>query len=61
MLEGLEVVDTYAEHCLDHRLAGSATPGHLAKARAPDRHLPTAVGWDDRSSIDRGGDVGDGE
>ena len=39
----------------------AAPPGHLAKARAPDRHLPTAVGRDDRSSIDRGGDFGDGE
>jgi len=61
LLDGLEVVDEHTEHVVDRGLAGRATPSHLSKTRAPDGHLSTPMGQDDRSTIDNGGDLGDGE
>jgi len=40
--------------------AGPA-PGHLYKTPAPDGHLSTLMGHDDRSAIDNGSDLSDEE
>jgi len=61
LLNGLEVVDEHTEHVVDRGLAGRATPGHFSKTRAPDGHLSTPIGHDDRSAIDNGSDLSDGE
>ena len=45
----------------DLLLADRATPTHLAKALAPDGHLPTAMGRDDGPPVNKGRDLSYGE
>jgi hypothetical protein len=61
LLDGLEIFDEDEEIATDDFLADRTAPDHLAKALAPDGHLPTAMGRDDGSPIDVRGNLGHGE
>src|SRR5262245_35735525 len=61
LLDGLEVFDEDDETATEHFLADRAAPDHSPKARAPDGHLPAAMGWDDGASVDVCGNLGHGE
>ena len=43
LLDGLEIFDEDEEIATDDFLADRTAPDHLAKALAPDGHLPTAM------------------
>jgi hypothetical protein len=57
----LEVGDKQLEMALDNGLAECVAPHDLPKALAPNRHLPTAMGRDPDLTVDKGGDLRDGE
>jgi hypothetical protein len=61
LLDGLEIFNEDEEIATDHFLADRAASAHLSKALAPDGHLLTAMGRDDRPSVDICGNLGDWE
>src|SRR5690349_15309194 len=61
LLDGLQVRDECLEMAVGDGLAEPIMPHNLPKPFAPDRHVPTAMGWDDGPPVNHSSNFGHGE